>query len=565
MIVESDNNIRLIVIDSFCGAGGVTEGFHRAVDVRGNKICKVIIGINHDEKAIESHAANHPDTIHFIEDFTTLDANRLLPIVEANRKRYSNAKVLFWASAECTHHSKAKGGLPRDADSRSLPEHIERYVKVINPDVIGVENVIEFIDWGPLDENGKPTKELKGIYYNEWRDSLIDLGYQYDYRTLNAADFGAYTSRIRYFGLFAKQANNIAFPVQTHSKNAINGLQKWNAVKEVLNLDIEGDSIFNRKKPLVDATLERIIAGIERFVVNKADDVFVSRYNSGSPEHRNLSLESHCGVLTTNKRFSIVKTKFISKAFTGRPQNKNQSIENPSGTITTIDHHQIITAYYGNGYNTSVEEPAGTVTTKDRFALVTSKFMDQQYGMSKPAHINQPAGTLTANPKLNLVSAQWLMDTQFNNTGRGINQPAPVITANRKQFYLMNPQFRNTGGSVEKPCFTLIARMDKMPPYLIEAKHGEISIRINESDSETMKRLKSICNQHGIIDIMMRMLMIDELLRIQGFGDKYKLTGTKADMKKFIGNAVECNQAKVLAEAIASTINTNENQIMEAV
>lgn len=107
--------------------------------------------------------------------------------------------------------------------------------------------------------------------------------------------------------------------------------------------------------------------------------------------------------------------------------------------------------------------------------------------------------------------------------------------------------------------------MDKMPPYLIEAKHGEISIRINESDSETMKRLKSICNQHGIIDIMMRMLMIDELLRIQGFGDKYKLTGTKADMKKFIGNAVECNQAKVLAEAIASTINTNENQIMEAV
>ena len=119
-----NNNIKLIVIDSFCGAGGVTEGFHRAIDQNGNKVCKVIIGINHDEKAIASHAANHPDTIHFIEDFTTLDANRLLPIVAAARINYPNAKLLFWASAECTHHSKAKGGLPRDADSRSLPEHM---------------------------------------------------------------------------------------------------------------------------------------------------------------------------------------------------------------------------------------------------------------------------------------------------------------------------------------------------------------------------------------------------------------------------------------------------------
>lgn len=183
--------------------------------------------------------------------------------------------------------------------------------------------------------------------------------------------------------------------------------------------------------------------------------------------------------------------------------------------------------------------------------------MDYQYGMGKPGDIKQPAGTLTAIPKHNLVSAQWLMDTQFNNTGRDINRPAPVITANRKQFYLMNPQFKNTGGSIDKPCFTLIARMDKMPPYLIETKHGVISIRINESDSDIMKRLKTICNEHGIIDVMMRMLMIDELLRIQGFGDHYILKGTKAEMKKFIGNAVECNQAKVLAEAIAKTIHIN--------
>lgn len=556
-----NENIKLIVIDSFCGAGGVTEGFHRATDQQGNKVCKVIIGINHDEKAIASHAANHPDTIHFIEDFTTLDANRLLPIVEVNRKRYPNAKVLFWASAECTHHSKAKGGLPRDADSRSLPEHIERYVKVINPDIIGVENVIEFIDWGPLDDKGKPVKEEKGIYYNEWRNSLINLGYHYDYRKLNAADFGAYTSRIRYFGIFAKELENIQFPVQTHSKHGDMFTEKWKSVKDVLNLDVEGESIFSREKPLVDATLSRIIAGIEKFVINGEPD-FMVKYNSMSQRktYRAPSINEPSPTVSCQARIGLAKAKFISKAFSGRPEHKNIGIDQPAGSITTVDHHQMITAYYGNGYNSSVEEPAGTVTCKDRFALVTSKFMDQQFGNGIPADIKKPCGCLTTNPKYNLVSAQWLMDTQFSNKGRDINQPAPTITANRKQFYLMNPQFGNKGASINRPCFTLIARMDKMPPYLIETKHGQMHIRINESDSDVMKHLKNLCNQYGIIDIMMRMLMIDELLRIQGFGDQYKLKGTKADMKKFIGNAVECNQAKVLAEAIAGSIRVNEMQ-----
>lgn len=155
-----DYNVLLIVIDSFCCAGGVTEGFHRA-ELNGHKVCKVVVGINHDRVAIESHAANHPDTVHFIEDFTTLDPHKLVGIIEAAKMSYPNAKVLFWASAEYTHHSKAKGGLPRDADSRSLPEHIERYVEILHPDIIGVENVVEFIDWGPIDENGKPIKEQK--------------------------------------------------------------------------------------------------------------------------------------------------------------------------------------------------------------------------------------------------------------------------------------------------------------------------------------------------------------------------------------------------------------------
>lgn len=553
--MKTDNNIKLIVIDSFCGAGGVTEGFHRATDITGNKVCKVIIGINHDDVAIASHAANHPDTVHFIEDFTTLDPNRLLSIVLTAKLKYPNAKVLFWASAECTHHSKAKGGLPRDADSRSLPEHIERYVKVLNPDIIGVENVVEFIDWGPLDKHGKPVKELKGVYYNEWRDALISHGYKYNYRKLNAADFGAYTSRIRYFGIFAKDDDNIAFPVQTHSRKGDMFTEKWKSVKDVLELDIEGESIFSRRKPLVDATLERILNGIVRFVIG-GDKDFLLKYNSMSQRktYKSPSIYEPCPTISCQDRIAVVKTKFLSQQFSGRPFDKNFGLNRPAKTITTVDHHQLLTAYYGNGYNSDLNEPAGTITTKDRFALVTSKFMDQQYGNSKPVTLEQPLGTLPTNPKQNLVTAQWLMDTQFKNNGNSLNVPCPTITANRKHFYLMNPQFSNKGGSIDRPCFTLIARMDKMPPYLVETKSGDSCIKTDDSDTETMKKLKSICNDYGIIDIKMRMLLIDELLRIQGFGSNYKLKGTKAEMKKFIGNAVECNQAKVLAEAIANSI-----------
>lgn len=584
-----NNDILLIVIDSFCGAGGVTEGFHRA-QINGSNVAKVVIGINHDSMAIQSHAANHPDTIHFIEDFTTLDPTRLVSIVEAAKLRYPNAKVLFWASAECTHHSKAKGGMARDADSRSLPEHIERYVKVLQPDIIGVENVVEFIDWGPLNDQMKPIKEAKGIYYKEWRDNLMKHGYKYDYRKLNAADFGAYTSRLRYFGIFAKDENNILFPDKTHTKKGDNGFEKWKAVRDVLDLNAEGESIFSRKKPLVDATLSRIYEGVKEFVI-KGDADFMLKYNSmsRSKKYKCPGIDGPSPVVSCQNRLGLVKAKFMSMAYSGRPKDKNFVLDRPSQAVTTVDHHQMITAYYGNGFNTSIEQPCntisthdrfalvtskiqnimtynspglysgvdkpcGTVMTKDRFALVTSKFIDEQYGNSKGVSVDKPSGAIMTNPKQNLVSAQWIMDTQFNNCGSSLGSPCRTITANRKHFYLMNPQFQSKGASIDKPCFTLIARMDKMPPYLMESLTGSVEIKILEADTEMMVKLKMLCNQYGIIDILMRMLFVEELKRIMGFGDNYILKGTKAEMKKFIGNAVECTQSQKLAESISQSI-----------
>lgn len=505
--------VRLIVIDCFCGGGGMTEGIHRA-KVNGENCAVVIIGINHDEKAIKSHAANHPDTHHFIEDFTKLNPIRLWGILKEAKERYPNALVAFHMSAECTHHSRANGGRPRDADSRSLPEYAYSYIDILRPDIITVENVTEFLSWGPLDEDGKPVAELKGIFYERWVNTIKQKGYEYEYRILNAADYGAYTSRTRYYGIFAREKLNIAFPEPTHSKKRAIGLKPWKAVKDVLDLTTEGNSIFKRKKPLVEATLKRIYAGLVKFVAGgKAN--YLNRYNAFFHPY------------VVNPRWT--------------PFTKTQ---------------EFITTYYGSGAGLhSTNGPAPTITTKDRCALIKTNFIDQQYGRSKPISTERPLNTLTANPKYNLVFLDkqygtgvaqsgdipaptittvpkvkliscWLMDTNFNNVGRSITRPMGTITANRKHFYLLNPQFRNA----------------KNP------------ISFSPNDSCMTMKIKIFMLLYGISDIKMRMLNIPELKRIMGFRDDYKLFGTKADIKKFIGNAVECTQAKVIYEAIARTV-----------
>ena len=522
------NKIKLLYIDLFCGAGGTTTGVERA-RLNGDKCANVIACVNHDPNAIASHAANHPDVLHFTEDIRTLDLLPLVNHVINMHDKYPKAKLVLWASLECTNFSRAKGGMPRDADSRTLAEHLFRYIKALQPDFIQIENVEEFMCWGDLDENGKPVSKEQGKCYVRWLNKVCSHGYDFDYRILNAADYGAYTSRRRYFGQFAKKGLPIAFPMPTYSKNGgtdlFNTYKKWRAVREVLDLNDEGESIFCRKKPLVEKTLERIYAGLVKFVAGGKTD-FLVRYNTVRPQDTVKSLDEPCGVLTCDNRFAKTKVQFLSKQYSGHPMSKNKSIDEPAGTITTIPHEAFLTAYYGNGFNTSIEKPANTIPTKDRMALVTSQFLDLQYGNGFPSSMESPSPTVTGNPKQNLVSADR---------------------------FLMNPQFASAGGSIDKPCFTLIARMDKMPPYLISTDKG-IGIKIYETDSPMTVKIKEFMAAYGIVDIKMRMLNIGELKRIMGFPDSYVLIGTQAEQKKYIGNAVEVNMSSALCTALCSTL-----------
>jgi len=621
-------------IDLFSGAGGTTTGIHMV-----GEGVKVVACVNHDTMAIESHKANHPDCLHFIEDVRDFKVIKALKkLVAKLRKNDPTCLIAIWASLECTNYSKAKGGQPRDADSRTLAHALYRrysmrykryvkgygYIQELKPDFIDIENVREFMSWGPLDENGKPISKLNGIEYLRWVKAIKSLGYNYDFRILDSADFGAYTSRERYFGQFAKIGLPIIWPEQTHSKtikkhSLFSQLEKWKPVREVLNLNDEGESIFTKDTPLVENSLKRIYAGLVKFVGDGNDifiqknfsghpeskvisingpahtitakdhhsPVFIKRYNGGNPEEKVKSIEQPIGAISTNNRHAIVKPCFLTAHY--KTGNNIHSLDKPCPTIPTKDRFQKINPvflmdYHGNSKHHSLDKPCPTILTKDKYATIranfitnyysgggqlsdidqpsptitsipkqrlnTINFIDQQFGNSKPHDIDRPAGTITTNPKQNLITAKsWLLSTNFNNIGSSLNDPAPVITANRKWSYLINPSWFGAVSSINKPAPVIIARQDKAPLGIVnttESNSKLFAMPIFNSDSETMFKIKTFMAIHRISDIKMRMLNIDELLRIQGFPDNYILKGSKTKQKKYIGNAV----VPIIAKAI---------------
>lgn len=580
-----------IIVDLFCGAGGTTTGFVQA-ELEGAGIAKVIACVNHDHIAIKSHWTNHPEVKHYEEDIRTLDLNELKKLVRFNRLRYPNAYLILWASLECTNFSKAKGGQPRDADSRTLADHLDRYVVALNPDIVQIENVVEFMSWGPLDENGKPVSKKNGQDWMRWRKLICSHGYVDEWRELNSANFGAYTSRNRLFGIFARPGLPIAWPEPTHAKKpsqlSMHGdLQKWKPVKEKLDFSDEGKSIFTRKKPLVDNTLERIYAGLVKFVA-KGDTSFISKYYSGKPKGKVDSVNQPSATVTTFNNQALVQTV----GFTA------QSVDQPASAITTVDHHslvqsqflvkynsrskdgsynppsteepapvistqnrlylaqlQFITNYYSNGGElTSVENPSPTISTRDRSAVVSVINNNNQ-------SIDQPAGTIMTNDKHSIVNCEsFLMPTNYDNKPVSTEQPAPTITANRKHHYLVNPSHGGHCVSTDQPCPVIVARQDKVPLYLVQAETGSVAVPVYPGDSDVMIGIKQFMAIFNIVDIKMRMLRVHELLRIQGFPDNYILEGNQESQKKFIGNSVVPLVVKKWTEALGSRLIETYNK-----
>lgn len=355
-----------LIVDCFAGGGGASVGIEMALGR------PVDIAINHDPDAILMYKTNHPDTLHLTED-----------IFKVNLKKYVKGRhvALMWASPDCTSHSKAKGGKPREKGLRILPWAVYKHAKEILPDVVLMENVEEIQQWGPLDEKGYPIPEKKGEDYKKFITAMKSLGYRFGSRELVAADYGAPTTRKRWYAVFRRDGKEIRWPEQTHSADGI-GFKKWKPCGDYIDWSDLGSSIFDRKKPLAEATQKRIANGIKKYIID-AESPYIVRNGEAlayiiqyhgetrTGDSRGQRLTEPIKTIDTSNRYGLV-TAFITKYY---KTGIGQGCDEPLHTITTSPGHfglvsAFLIKYYGGGCGQTLDRPLDTITTKDRFGLV---------------------------------------------------------------------------------------------------------------------------------------------------------------------------------------------------
>lgn len=394
-----------LIIDNFAGGGGASTGleaaFGRSVDV----------AINHDEAAIAVHAANHPDTRHYCQSIYSVDP------LDATEGR---PVALVWFSPDCKHHSKAKGGKPRDKYIRDLahvvPHWIERLKKATPggasaPEVIMLENVEEFRQWGPLDEHNKPIKERRGEEFDLWVRRIRKQGYKVEWRELRACDFGVPTSRKRLFLIARRDGLPIVWPEPTHGKpgspDVVSGkLLPWRTAAECIDWTLPCPSIFDRKRPLKDATCRRIAAGVMRYVVNSARPFIVPVTNSSWNPGRAWSADEPLRTITTAKGGEMAAVAPVLSPYYG---------EKPGGQVRAAN---------------AIDAPLATQTCENRFGLVGASLLPVTHQGGDRAHaVDEPFRTITGahRGEIALQSAAMLK-LRNNCIGSHPEQPIDVIS-----------------------------------------------------------------------------------------------------------------------------------------
>ncbi len=375
-----------LIVDLFAGGGGASTGIELATGRY------VDIAVNHDPQAVAMHETNHPQTRHFCEDVFEVD-----PIAVTKGKPVG----LLWASPDCKHFSKAKGGKPVSKKIRSLAWVVVKWARLVRPRVICLENVEEFQTWGPL-EGDLPDPARKGETFRRWVAELEKLGYDVQYKELRACDYGAPTIRKRLFLVARCDGLPIVFPQPTHGK----GLKPYKTAAEIIDWSIPCPSIFGRAKPLSDNTLRRIANGIVRFVINVQKPFIVKdcaklliQMGYGDNEGRRvLDLNKPLGTVTSGgNKFALVSA-FLAKHYSGVVGTR---VNNPVGTITTVDHHSLVTVgmsdvptnrteevraflinYYGTGTSAAVNEPLNTCTGHVHSGLVAVRIGGKEYAIA---------------------------------------------------------------------------------------------------------------------------------------------------------------------------------------
>lgn len=467
---------RELVVDLFAGGGGASTGIEQAIGRAPD------VAVNHDAEAISLHQANHPQTRHFCSDVFEVD-----PITVTDGQPVG----LLWASPDCKHFSKAKGGKPVSKKIRSLAWVVVKWAKAVRPRVICLENVEEFQTWGPLGDDNRPCPLRKGQTFALWKKQLKNLGYVVEHRELRACDYGAPTIRKRLFLVARRDGQPIVWPEPTHAKPDANGkvprgMKPWRTAAECIDWSVPAPSIFERSKPLAEATCRRIAKGIMRYVVDAAHPFIVPMTHSGGD--RVHASHEPLRTITTARRGELALA-VPTLVQTGYGERRGQSprvpgLDKPLGTVVSGQKHALVSAFLAKHYTgvvgSDLADPIGTVTSVDHHSLVAANLVHMGHGEGKDGTKRFSHGIRDVADPLNTITAQ--------------GAAAGLVQAFMVKYYSEGGQ----DASCADPMHTLPTK-DRMGLVLV---HGE---------------------PYAIVDIGLRMLTPRELYRAQGFPENYRI------------------------------------------
>lgn len=539
------------IVDSFAGGGGASTGIELATG-------RVVdIAINHDPDAILMHKTNHPHTVHYqtsVWDVDPLEVTGGSPV------------GLLWASPDCKHFSKAKGGKPVDKNIRGLAWIVLRWAGTVRPRVVILENVEEFQTWGPV-RRGRPVKSKAGQTFKRFISQLEGLGYAAEWRELVAADYGAPTTRKRFFLIARCDGQPIVWPEPTHapadSPEVLEGRKKpWRSAAEIIDWSLPCPSIFDTReeirekyglsaqRPLRPNTMRRVARGVDKFVVKSANPFLVVVNHAG--EFRGQEIVDPLQTITAKHGYGVVSQTMAPWTVTNTTNSTGHPVNEPIDTARTgggggqmflgaslIQYH---TEQSEHVRGQEITGPIMTIDAANRYGLTAASLV-KYYGSDQHGqNIQDPLHTVTAKDREGLTTAH-LVKMKGTNLGGPATEPVQTITA---------------GGGHHGVITTQITRAE---PGADLRHWPEIRELLNTYCGYDLGLEDVILFQIGgawyfMADIGLRMLTPRELYRANGFPDDYKIerdyTGQTYGKSKQVarcGNAVPPPFATALVRA----------------
>lgn len=577
-----------LLVDEFACGGGMSEAIEQAVGRH------VDISVNHDTDACSMHAANHPQTEHHCQDVFQVDPRK------ATRGRQVG---LLHMSPDCTHHSQARGGQPRSKKLRGLAWIGVRWAGQKRPRMITLENVKQILQWGPLiakrcpetrrvvridgtvaapgervpvqQQHLVPDPKHAGRHWRQFLAELRHLGYDVEARVLCAADYGAPTTRSRLFMVARCDGAPIVWPEPTHFQKPAKGQKKWRAAAECIDWNIPSRSIFERDKPLADATLRRVAHGMKRYVLDTTDPFIVQIANWSRDGVADIRAPLSTVTASPKGGSHAVVTPVMIHAGhgEGKAGGKRWSygakdIRDPVGTVTASGGGQalavgtLVQVGYGERPGQTpraldVSEPLGTVVGGGgKFAAVMA-FVEQANGgfNTTPARgVDEPLSTTTASGSQQRLVTAHLTTLRNHCLGSELGEPLATITASGSHHalveYHLSPE--NEAGALR--CAAFLIRY-----YGQGGQLGDLTAPMSTSTTKDRLALVTVWlrgEPYVIVDICLRMLSPRELYNANGFPSTYIIDRghdgrvfTKSTQVRMCGNAVPPPLGRAVIEA----------------